>query len=173
MDQVLPTMLARSSQGDVLARQVPVGDNRGVLGALFLQGSPLLAAFSLLRLGSLGRTALAFLAARMLAVGALLGQPEAVATLMALAVNPHPDGLLDTERMALGRMPLAGRDLDAESLAELFSPLLKDLGSRNPNGTVGCLGCLSSLSGRFTGRFWLVSCPLLCNVIQRHGRTRR
>ena len=150
VDQILTARLARPREGDLLVRQVPVGDDGGVLGALLLHGGPLLAALGPLGLGALGRAALAFLAAVVLAVGALLGEPEVVAAFVALAVNPHPDGLLDAQRMALGRMPLARRDLDAKPLAELLGPLLEDLSPRDLDSTLGRPWCLGSLRGRFT-----------------------
>ena len=150
MHQILPALPARTSQDDLLARQVPVGNDGRVLGALLVHGGPLLAALELLGLGALGRLALALLAARVLAAGALLDQAEVVAALVALAVDAHADGLLHAERMALGRMPLARRDVDAEPLAELFGPLLIDLASRHSDSTIGRLW--SSL-GRFEGGF--------------------
>lgn len=157
-NQVLPTRLVtRSPQDFVLAILVPIGDDRRVLGAFLLQSGPPLTALGPLRLGSLGRTAPAFLTADVLAAGALPSLPEIIAALMAGAVDAHPYGLLDPQHMALGMVPSAGRDLETVSLAEFPGSLLVDLASRDLDYTLGKL-CrhgvvLRGLCRRCTGRY--------------------
>lgn len=170
--QVLPALPGRSGQGDFPGGQVPVGDDGPVLGALLFHRSPLLAALGPLGLRSLGRDAVALLAAAVLAVGALLGEAKAVAALVALAADPHLNGLLDAHSMAVGRMPLAGRELNAEPLAKLLGPLLEDLVAWDLNRTVRRLWCLGTLRGRFAGRVSSAKLPMgcvLCKVTQHHG----
>lgn len=69
---------------------------------------------------------------------------------MALAVDTHLDGLLNTESMALSRVPLARLQLQAIELTELLGTLLEQLSagdlfsigvsSLGPSSSKGSLG---------------------------------
>lgn len=135
--EVLAAGLGGPLEHDGLGGRVPVGDDGGLLGALLDDGRALLAALLLLGLGALRGHARALLAARVLALGALLAQAERGAAEVALAVHAHPDGLLHAEGVALGRVPLAGLQLQAVHLAELLRTLGKELGPRDLGGLNG------------------------------------
>ena len=152
VDQVLATLLRRAAEHHLLPGRVPIGDDGLVLGSLLQDGGPPAAALFLLGLGLLGRASLALLAAGVLAAGTFFGGAEGVAALVALAVNAHADGLLDAEGVALGGIPLAGLDLQAEAFTELLGAVLIDLGPgylgrlRDKFGVLGglCIGCTVS-----------------------------
>lgn len=133
VNQILSSSLGGTSEDEVLLGLlgVPVGNDGGVLGTLLDYLGALLPALLPLGLCLLGRNARALLAPRMLALGALLGSSERGVALVALAVDTHLDGLLNTEGMALGRVPLARLELQSIELTELFSTLLKQLSARN------------------------------------------
>lgn len=134
VDEVLAAALGGSFENVLLVAEVPVGDDGRVLGAVLEDGGPLLAALLPLGFGSLGGDAGALLAARVLALGALLSEAERGAADVALAVDAHLDRLLDTEDVALGLVPVIGLQLDAIELAKLLRPLIKDLPSRDLGG---------------------------------------
>ena len=129
VDEVLAARLARLLQLNVLLGRVPVGDDGWVLGTFLEEGCTAFPALLLLRLGALGWRAWALFAADMLAVGALPGETKESVAVVALAVHPHADGLLDAEGIALGRIPLGWLDLEAEALAEFLGALLEELRS--------------------------------------------
>ena len=129
VDEVLTARPARLLELHVPLGRVPVGEDGCVLGTFLEEDSTAFPALLLLRLGALGWHAWALLAADMLAVGALPGETKESIAVVALAVNPHADGLLDTEGIALGRVPLGWLDLQAEALAELLGALLEELRS--------------------------------------------
>ena len=143
VDEVLATGLGRPFENDLLVAGIPVGDDGRVLGAFLENGGALLAALLPLGFGSLGRDTRALLAAGVLALGALLSETERGAADVTLAVDAHPDGLLNTKDMAIGLVPLAGLELNAILLAELLRPLGKDLRSWD----LGGLGSRSLLLG--------------------------
>lgn len=143
VDEVLAAALGRSLENVLLVAEIPVGDDGRVLGAVLEDGGALLAALLPLGFGSLGGDAGALLAARVLALGALLSEAERGAANVALAVHAHLDRLLDTEDVALGLVPVIGLQLDAIELAKLLRPLIKDLASRD----LGGLGSRSLLLG--------------------------
>lgn len=143
VDEVLATALGWPLENVLLLAKVPVGDDGGILGAVLEDGGPLLAAFLPLGFGSLGGDAGALLAARVLALGALLAEAERGAANVALAVDAHLDRLLDTQDVAPSLVPLAGLQLDSIELAKLLCPLIKDVPSRD----LGGLGRRSLLLG--------------------------
>ena len=129
--EILASLLGRALEDDLLRGRIPVRDDGRLLGSLLDNGRPFLAALFPLGLGALGGHPRALLAARMLAFGALLAQAKGGGAEMALPVHTHPDGLLHTDNMALGRVPLAGFQLQAVHLAEFLCTLRKDLRSRD------------------------------------------
>ena len=149
VDKVLASSLGRPSQNNLLVVGVPVGDDGGVLGTLLDDGSPLLAALLPLGLGSLRWDTRALLAARVLALGAFLAETKRGVANMALAVNPHPDGLLYTKSISLGGVPLAGLHFQTIQLGQLLSTLLKELSPRDLGGVrISGINRLRSLSRR-------------------------
>lgn len=131
VDEILAARLSRPLENNLLIRRVPVRDDGRVVGTLLEDGSTLLAALFPLGIGPLGRHAGALLAARMLALEAFLGDSERRVADMAFTMHTHFDGLLDTQDMTLGRVPLAGLELDTIELAELLRTLSKNLRSRD------------------------------------------
>lgn len=152
MDEILASGLRRPAEDNLLLRQIPVGNDGSVLLTLLENRSPLLAALFLLGLGALRRDTGACLALGVLALGALLPEPERGVAEMALAVDAHADGFLNTKSMALGFMPLAGLQFQSIKLAKLLSTFLEDLSSRD---LCGCwmLGNPGD-SNRFRGGRW-------------------
>ena len=154
VNQILSSSLGGASEDEVLLGVLgiplglPVGDDGGVLGTLLDYLGALLPALLPFGLGLLGRDARALLAPVVLAVGALLGSSERGVALMALAVDTHLDGLLSTESMTLGRVPLARLKLQAIELTKLLGTLLKQLSARDLLGIgVNSLGGNSSSAG--------------------------
>lgn len=136
--EVLATCLRWPFKDDLLRGRVPVGDDGRLLGPLLDDSRPLLAALLLLGLGALRGHTRALLAARVLALGALLAQAKRGAAEMALPVHTHPNGLLHTKSMALSRVPFTGLQLQAVHLANLLCALGEDLRSRNFGGFHSC-----------------------------------
>lgn len=149
VNQILSSSLGGTSEDEVLlGLRVPVGDDGGVLGTVLDYLCALLPALLPLGLGLLGRDTRALLAPRMLALGAFLGSSERGVALVALAVDTHLDGLLNTESMALSRVPLARLQLQAIELTELLGTLLEQLSARDLLGIgVNSLGRSSSRGG--------------------------
>ena len=154
VNQILTSGLGGTSENEILLALlgVPVGDDGGVLGTLLDDLSALLPALLPFGLGLLGRRARALLAPRVLALGALLGSSERGVALVALAVDAHLDGLLNTESMTLSRVPLAGLQLQTIELTELLGTLLIHLraGDRLNIG-VNRLDRSGSSRGRLSG----------------------
>ncbi len=111
VDEILASGLGRPRQDNLLRGRVPVGNDGRLLGPFLDDGRPLYTARLLLGLGALRGETRALLAARMLALRALLSKAERGAAEMAFAVHAHSNRLLHTQGIALGRMPLARLEL--------------------------------------------------------------
>ena len=110
--EVLPARLAGALEDDGRREFVIVArDNRGVFLVLLRQGLPLLPIGLLLGLVPLGRVPGALLTANVLATGTLGRGAESRVAPMTFAVDTHADRLLDTQNVAVGRVPLARLDL--------------------------------------------------------------
>jgi hypothetical protein len=132
VDEILGRTLGVARQGRQLLRaRVRIRDNVAVARAraavLLEAGLDVLAGGSTLGLGAARRAADALGAARVLALGALAVLAKGGVADVAGAADAHADRLLDTEHVALGRLPLAEVELEAEALAELAGALRVDV----------------------------------------------
>jgi hypothetical protein len=148
VNEVLASCLGRLRENNLLLREIPIGDDGWVLRSLLENGGPFLAALFSLGLSSRRGHARALLATRVLALRALLSEPERCAAVMALAVHTHLDGFLNAQHMALGRIPFARLEFDAIELAEFLRTLRKNLRPRNLLGfhSVCLLACFGGRS---------------------------
>lgn len=158
MDEILASGFRRPAENNLLLRQIPVGNDRGVLRTLLKNRSSLLAALFLLGLGALRRDTWALLAPSMFALGALFSKPERCVAEMALPVDTHTNWLLNTKSMSFGFMPLAGLQFQSVKLSELLRTFFEDLGSRDLRGS-RILG--DGRNDRRRGGGWSA---ILCNV---------
>lgn len=149
--QVLAARLGRLGELNWLVGVIPVGDDGRILLLLLQERRAALAGGLLLGIATLGRVARALLAADVLAAGALLGGAKVGVALVAGAVDAHADGLVDAQRIALGRVPLADRDFDAKTLAEAPCALLVQLQAGHLCGVRVVVGGLLALIGRSGG----------------------
>lgn len=131
MDKILTSRLTRTCKNYLLRLVVIIWDNWCLLGHPLHQSSPPVAAGLLLGLRATGRVASALSAASMLALGAFLRRAEGSIARMAGAVDAHTDWLLNTQGMALSRMPFTGRDLESKLSTQFPGSFLLQLRSGN------------------------------------------
>ena len=133
INQVLATCLGRPPEDNLLRRRIVINGDGRVLGALLEDGRPSLAARNLLGFSPLGRVARALLAADVLAirVGTLPRRSEGGIAVVTDPVNAHADWLLNSQSLALGRMPFTWLNLQAVPLGQLPCPLLMNLEPRD------------------------------------------